>query len=151
MVEAGVPAHAPGVTGACRDRVALATGLGAPKETGALPRFCPFPQPALGVVEATLDLAQLGAEVERVLPAHRVRAPGLSMAIDRRSCSTSSRLSVAGDARRTRVRLPARNAAKRSVPPSRSTSEWNVRSTQAASPVLTLLPIGTVANTSVSR
>ena len=51
------------------------------------------PQPPLEVVEAALDVAQFGEELERVLPADSVPGAGADMAIERRSCSTSRRRS----------------------------------------------------------
>jgi hypothetical protein len=61
----------------------------------ALPLSCQLPQPLLEVVEAALDVAELGEEVQRFLPADGVTGAGLSMAIERRSCSTSRRRSMA--------------------------------------------------------
>ena len=50
-----------------------------------------LPQPPLEVVEAALDLAQLGEELKRVLPAEGIPGAGMSTAMLRRSCSTSNR------------------------------------------------------------
>jgi hypothetical protein len=60
----------------------------------ALPLLGQLPQPPLEIVEAALDVAQLAEQPQRILPADGVPGAGLSMAMVRRSCSTSSRRST---------------------------------------------------------
>ena len=51
-------------------------------------------QPPLQVIEAALDVVQLREELECDLPADAAPDAGLSVAIERRSCSTSRGLST---------------------------------------------------------